>query len=417
MFFRASGGGPVSALLIQGGRLFDPALGLDAVGDLLIVGERIAAVGKAGAAESVEVIEAAGLWVLPGLMDIHVHLREPGQEQKETIATGTRAAAAGGFVAVACEPNTVPPRDTPERLAEVLAIAGRQAVARVMPKCAITVGQEGKELTDFSALRRAGAVAASDDGFSVREESVMREAMAAAKRAGLPLTVHVDELEMVERDIALAAELDCAVHFSHVSLAGEVEIIARARLRGLPVTGEATPHHLSLCAEEAPEGDPNFKTNPPLRSPRDRAALRRALAVGVISVIASDHAPHAPEEKAQPYQEAPPGVIGLETTVGVIWSDLVHAGRLEAAAAVRAMTVGPAKVLGIEACALREGVRADVTLLDPDHEWVVEPTRFESKARNCPFARRRLRGKVVATIVEGRVVMREGSLLAAGGAE
>ncbi len=405
----------MSALLIQGGRLFDPALGLDAVGDLLIRRDRIAAVGKASRARSVEVIEAAGLWVLPGLMDIHVHLREPGQEHKETIATGARAAAAGGFAAVACEPNTSPPRDTAERVGEVLEIARRDAVVRVLPKCAITVGQEGGTVSDFAALRAAGAGAASDDGFSVRSPEVMREALAAAKRAGLPLTVHVDGPEMVERDIALAAEMDWGVHFSHVSLAEEAELIARARRRGLRVSGEATPHHLALCADDAPKGDANYKVNPPLRSARDRTALRRAVAAGAISVIASDHAPHAAEEKALPYEEAPAGVIGMETTVGVVWTDLVHPGLVGAVLAVRAMTAGPAEALGLEPPALRKGARADVTLLDPDREWVVDPARFESKARNCPFAGRTLRGKVAATIVEGGVVMRDGELLVGAG--
>jgi len=410
----------VSGLLVKGGRLFDPASGLDAVGDVLIRGDRIAAVGEVEATGSEEVIEAGGLLVMPGLMDIHVHLREPGQEHKETIASGTRAAAAGGFTTVACEPNTEPPRDTAQRVAEVLEIARREAAVRVLPKCAITVGQRGEELTDLEVLRQAGAAAASDDGFAVADMGVMRQAIAAAKRVGLPLTVHVDGPGMVERDIGLAAELDGQVHFSHVSLGDEVELIARARQRGLHVSGEATPHHLSLCVEEAPKGDANFKMNPPLRSARDRAALRLGLSAGVISVIASDHAPHSPEEKALPYEEAPPGVVGLETTVGVIWSDLVQSGRLDAETAVRAMTVGPAVVLGLQgrrhAPALRVEALADVTLFDPDREWTVGPERFESKARNCPFAGRKLRGRVVVTIVGGRVVMREGSIMKLGAA-
>jgi dihydroorotase len=407
----------VNDLLVTGGRLFDPASGLDEVGDLVMRAGRVAAVGEVERKGSEEVIDAAGLLVLPGLTDIHVHLREPGEEHKETIATGTRAAAAGGFTAVACEPNTSPPRDTPGRVSEVLETAAREAAVRVLPKCAITVGQQCREVTGLVALRAAGAVAASDDGFSVRDTKVMREAMLAAKRAGMPLTLHVDGPEMVERDIELAAELDWGVHFSHVSLAEEAELIARAQGHGLRVTGEATPHHLSLCVDDAPEGDTNFKMNPPLRSPMDRAALRHALGAGVISVIASDHAPHAREEKAGPYEDAPPGVIGLETTVGVVWTELVRCDRISASTAVRAMTAGPSQVLGIEAPALREGARADVALLDPDGEWVVEPEGFESKARNCPFAGRKLRGKVVATIVRGRVVMSEGDLMEPGGAE
>jgi len=410
----------VSGALIRGGRLFDPVSRVDGVGDVLIEDGRVAAVGEAVSVEA-EVLDARGLLVVPGLLDMHVHLREPGQEHKETVASGTRAAAMGGFTAVACEPNTSPPRDTAERVAEVVEIAERDGAVRVLPKCAITVGQEGRELTDFAALRGAGAWAASDDGFSVRDGGVMREALAAAKRTGMPLTLHVDGPEMVERDIGLAAELEWGVHFSHVSLAAEVELIARAQGRGLPVSGEATPHHLALCAEDAPMGDASFKMNPPLGSAEDRAALRKALVEGVICAIASDHAPHAPEEKARPFEEAPPGVIGLETTVGVIWTDLVHAGLLAERAAVRAMTAGPLEVLGMlggrDAPALRIGARGDVTLLDPEHEWTVEPERFESKARNCPFAGRRLRGRAVGTVVAGRVVMREGCIAAPGAIE
>jgi len=407
----------LSGLLIEHGRLFDPGSNLDAVGDLLIREGRIAAVGRAERSGAERVIEAEGLLVVPGLMDIHVHLREPGQTHKETIASGTRAAAVGGFTAVACEPNTDPPRDTPERIGEVLGLAEQTAAVRVLPKCAITVGQQGRALTDLAALREAGAVAASDDGHSVADDEVMRAAMAAAKQSGLPLTLHVEGPEMVERDIGLAAEAEWAVHFSHVSLREEVELIARARARGLRVSGEATPHHLALCAEEVPAHDANFKMNPPLASKADREALRKALAEGVISVIASDHAPHAREEKAAGYEQAPPGVVGLETTVGVIWTQLVHAGLLTWETAVRAMTAGPAAALQMAAPALREGAAAEVTLIDPEHEWTVDPVRFFSKGANCPFAGWRLRGKAVATIVGGRVTVWEGMMTQAGAAE
>jgi len=404
----------VADLLVRGGRLFDPASGIDAVGDLLLSGGWIAAVGAAEARGSEEVIEAAGLLVTPGLIDMHVHLREPGQTHKETVASGTRAAAAGGFATVVCEPNTVPPIDTPERVAEVTDIARRGAVVRVLPKCCITRGQQGREVADLAALRAAGAAAASDDGFSVEDAAVMRDAMAAARAVGIPLTVHVDHVDLMERDIALAAEFDYAVHFSHVSLAKEVELIARARGRGLRVTGEATPHHLSLCADDAPANDTNYKMNPPLRSRRDRNALRRALADGTIAVIASDHAPHSLTEKAAAYDKAPSGVIGLETTIGVIWTDLVHAGLLSAQIAVRAMTAAPAAVLRIESPALRPGAPADVTLIDADASWTVEPDRFYSLSRNCPSAGRRLKGKAVATVVGGRMAMREGVVLGVG---
>ena len=407
----------MSKLLIEDGRLFDPGLGLDEVGHVLIEDDRIISVGPVVAVsetQGVELVEAEGLWVLPGLMDLHVHLREPGQEHRETIASGTLAAAAGGFAIVVAEPNTTPPRDTAARVEEALALFSGHGVVTVLQKCCITVGQQGRQVADMIALAQAGAAAASDDGFSVRDPEVMAAAFVAARVASLPLTLHVDGPEMVERDIAMSDAYDWPVHFSHVSLAEEVELIAKAQERGLRATGEATPHHLALCAEEAPRDDANFKMNPPLRSARDREALRKALAAGVISVIASDHAPHSPVEKAAPYEEAPFGVIGLETTVGAIWTELVHKGLLGAAAAVRAMTLGPAGVLKLEAPALKEGAPANITLLDPYHEWVVDAERFYSQGRNCPFAGWRLKGKAVATIASGRLVFWEGMIMDPG---
>lgn len=404
-------------LLIRGGRLFDPAAGLGAIGDVLVRDGVIADTGEVGEGLTGEALDAAGLWVLPGLMDIHVHLREPGQEHKETIATGTRAAVAGGFTAVACEPNTVPPCDSAERLRAVIETARRTAVARVLPKCAVTAGQKGRELADFKALRSAGAVAASDDGVSVKDGRVMRAAVLAAKEARLPLTLHVDGPAMIERDIGLAAEAGWPVHFSHISLADEAELIAKARAKGLPVSGEVTAHHLTLSADDAPGDDPNLKMNPALAAARDVAAVRRALADGTLTVIASDHAPHSPSEKALPYADAPPGVIGLETTLAVVWTHLVQAGDVSPDTLVRALTAGPAEVLGLPAPSLREGAPADITLFDPNRTWVVDPERFRSKARNCPFAGQELRGMVVATLVGGRVAMREGSILGAGAAQ
>jgi dihydroorotase len=405
---------PGAGLLITGGRLFDPASGLDGPGDLLTRNGSIVAVGDVTPAGAEEVIDASGLWVLPGLIDLHVHLREPGQEYKETIATGTRAAAAGGFTTVVCEPNTAPPCDTPERVGRVMQIAEHDAIVRVLPKCTITVGQQGAEVTDLAALRSAGAVAASDDGFAVGSAAVMREAFARAKAAGMPLTVHVDGPAMVERDIGLAEELGWPIHFSHVSLAEEAELIARARSHGLPVTGEVTPHHLALSRDDAPSNDANFKMNPPLASAADRAAVRSALAAGVLTVVASDHAPHSSEEKARGYDKAPAGVIGLETTVAVLWTYLVHTGRVTPDVLCRAMTAGPASVLGIVAPALREGAPADLVLFDPERAWVVDPEQFYSKARNCPFAERKLQGRAVITIRSGLIIMREGSIVEPG---
>ncbi len=406
----------MSDLLIARGRLFDPASGLDAPGDLLIRDGAIVSVGEATGVVVAEVLDASGLWVFPGLMDLHVHLREPGQEYKETIAAGTRAAAIGGFTTVVCEPNTVPPCDTPERLRRLEGIARNRAIVRVLPKCAITVGQEGRQIADLAALRNAGAAAASDDGYAVQNEMVMRDAFAWAKEAGLPLTVHVDGPRMVERDIGLSAEIGWPIHFSHVSLAEEAELIARARAHGLSVTGEVTPHHLALSVEDAPKRDTNYKMNPPLASSADRAALRSALTAGMLTVIASDHAPHSTEEKALDYDKAPAGVIGLETTLGVLWTWLVHVDRVAPAVLIRAMTAGPAEVLRLESPALRQGAPADVVLFDPDHYWVVDPEQFQSKGRNCPFSGHKLRGRAVMTIRGGQIIMRDGSIANSGAA-
>ncbi len=400
----------MSDLAIVGGRLFDPASGSDAPGDLVVRDGMIVSVGEP-ASSAREVIDATGLWVLPGLIDMHVHLREPGQEYKETIASGTRAAAAGGFTTVACEPNTSPVCDTPELVRRVHDIAQHSAVVRVLPKCAITAGQHGRGVADLAALKAAGAVAASDDGLAVHDASVMREAFVRAKEASIPLTVHVEGPEMVERDIVLSAEIGWPIHFSHVSLAEEAELIARARAQGLHVTGEAAPHHLALTADDAPDGDANYKMNPPLASAADRAAVRSALSAGVLTVIASDHAPHSSEEKAQSYDKAPAGVIGLETTLGVLWTWLVHHQRVTPDVLVRAMTAGPAEVLHIDAPALRPGAPADIVLFDPERSWVVDPDLFESKGRNCPFVGHKLRGRAITTIRAGRVVMRHGEIL------
>ena len=407
--------GRPSGLLLRGGRLLDPSSGLDDEGDLLIRDGVIAGVGGDQPRGDAEVVEAKGLWVVPGLMDLHVHLRQPGEEQKETIATGTAAAAAGGFAIVVSEPNTLPPVDTPQSIIMVQAWA-EGAPAAVWPKCCLTRGRAGHEVASFAALRQAGAVAASDDGDSVTDERVMREAFQMAKASDMPLTVHVDTVALMERDVRLSGEIGWPVHFSHVSLETEVALLAAAQERGLHVTGEATPHHLTLCADDAPAGDASFRMNPPLRTRRDCEALRGALAAGVLSVIASDHAPHTPEEKARPYEEAPPGVIGLETTLGVVWTTLVHAGLLSAGRAVWAMTEGPARVLGDEPMLrLQRGALGAVSLIDPDHVWTVEVDRFHSKGRNCPFAGWRLRGRVKRVTLRGVEAYRDGEVLAQPG--
>lgn len=394
----------MSVLLIQGGRILDPARRFDAPGDVLVREGQVVELGPHIAAADAQVIGASGLVVAPGLQDCHVHFRQPGQEDKETIATGSRAAAAGGFTAVVCEPNTVPPLDNADGLSAFYRAAQRDSVVRAYTKACITRRQEGMRLTDFEALAERGAVAFSDDGRAVESREVMRAALEAA-RGKYRLTVHVDEPDMVARDIELAAETGCALHFSHISLAESARLIRAAKARGIPITAEVTPHHLALCADDVPAGDANFRVTPPLRSRQDMEAVRQALAEGVIDVIASDHAPHTPEEKARGWEDAPPGMVGLECALGVALMTMVHGHAMSLTDVVAKMTSCVAPLLGIPGGALRPGAPADITIFDPDAGWVVEPTRFHSKGRNCPFAGRTLRGRPVITIVGGRLVM------------
>lgn len=419
--------------LIRGGRLVDPASGLDAPGDLLIAQATIAAVGRVEAPGDAQVTEARGLIVCPGLIDMHVHLREPGFEHKETIATGAAAAAAGGFTAVCAEPNTDPPVDSPERVADAMGRAARSALVRVYPKACLTKGQAGKRASDAGRLKAAGAIALSDDGEPVLSDRVMGEALRRAAQACLPVTTHCEEsprsrafrpgprayeaeADLVRRDVGLLAGLSASLHFSHLSLAESMESLAEASAHGLGVTAEVTPHHCLLSVDEIPDRDPNFKVNPPLRSRADRDAVAEALMAGVAQAVASDHAPHTPEEKAKGWEEAPFGVIGLETTLGVMLTAFVHSRRMSLIDLLAKMTCNPARILRLAAGRLSVGAAADVTLIDPDAEWVVEPRDFRSKARNCPFAGRPVRGRAVGLFIGGRAVMRDGEILAAASA-
>jgi len=416
-------------LLIRGGRVVDPSQGLDAQADALVRDGRVAHVGEAVAdpPPEAEVIEAAGLVVAPGLVDLHVHFRQPGQQWKETIATGSRAAAAGGFTTVVCEPNTRPPVDAPKMLEGLRRLAARDALVRVYFKACITEGQRGQRVVAVQSLKLAGAAALSDDGEPVLDGAVMARALDEARAHDMVLTPHCEESpvsrqaapapepyarepELVSRDVALAARHGGRIHFSHISTADSARLIAEAKRSGHAVTAEATPHHLTLSSEDAAADDANAKMIPPLRSKADVEAVRRALAEGVVDAVASDHAPHAPKEKALPYDDAPFGVIGLETSLGVVLTELVHSGLISLEQAIERMSAAPARILGLEAGTLAVGSRADIVVFDPAHEWTVEPDRFLSKSRNCPFAGRTLRGRAVTTIVGGGVVMREGAI-------
>ncbi len=399
-------------LAITGGRVLDPVRTLDVVGDVLIDDGKIMGVAAPGEGPRARaVVDAAGLWVTPGMIDMHVHLREPGGEHKETIASGAAAAVAGGFTTVAAMANTDPVNDDVEVTRWIRARAAEAALARVLPIAAVTKGLAGEELTDFAALRQAGAVAFSDDGMPIIRESVMQRALAAAAELGAPIIAHEEdrtrsdggEADMIARDCVLAAAVGARLHVAHVSTAAGIAHIRRARAGAKGISAEATPHHFMLDASAVERHGANAKMNPPLRDPADVEAVRAALADGTIAVIASDHAPHHADEKARGLENAPFGIVGLETALGLTLA-LVHAGVLSAATAVRALTLGPARVLGLPGGQLTRGAAADVSLLDPELRWRVDPAAFRSRSRNTPFAGVELRGRAVGVCIGGRLI-------------
>jgi dihydroorotase len=419
-------------LAITGGRVLDPVRTLDVVGDVLIDDGKIVGVAAPGEGPRARtVLDATGLWVTPGMIDMHVHLREPGGEHKETIATGAAAAVAGGFTTVAAMANTDPVNDTVEVTRWIRARAAETALARVLPIAAVTKGLAGEELTDFAALRQAGAVAFSDDGMPIVRESLMRRALAAAAEVRAPIIAHEEdrvrsagavmhagpcaerlgvrgadaegEASMIERDCALAVALGARLHIAHVSTAAGIAHLYRARAAAKGISAEATPHHFMLDAGAVERHGPNAKMNPPLREPSDVDAVRAALADGTIEVIASDHAPHHADEKARGLEAAPFGIVGLETALGLTLA-LVHAGALSAAAAVRALTLGPARVLGLTSGQLTRGAAADVTLVDPELRWRVDPAAFRSRSQNTPFAGVELCGRALGVCIGGRLI-------------
>lgn len=408
--------------------------------DVLINEGKVEEIGQEIVAPGASVIDAQGKVLVPGLVDVHVHFREPGQEYKEDLRTGSFAAAAGGFTTVIGEPNTTPPIDTPSRLRRLLDEAERKSIIHFYSKAAITKGLMGKNLADIVNLKKAGAKAISDDGNPVPTRTLMRNALLKAMECGIPVSPHCEESAsyrekmlhhqmlyvspgarpytaeagFIQRDIELAEATGSPVHFSHVSLAKSVEMIANAKKRGVKVTAEVTPQHLVLTDQMAQEIGPNAKVNPPLRSDEDVAAIREGLASGAIDIIASDHAPHSPEEKNRPWDQAPFGVIGLETTLGVILTFLVRPRLLTLNQAIEKMTIMPARIFGLDQLgvgSLGAGVKADLTLIDLDRKWKVEASRFFSKGRNCPFDGWELYGKAILTLVDGRIVARDGNIV------
>ncbi|HLY38415.1 MAG TPA: dihydroorotase [Candidatus Binatia bacterium] len=418
----------MSRLLITGGTVVDPIAGTAAPGDVLIDGDRIA---SAGAADDAETLDARGLLVVPGLVDMHVHLREPGYEYKETIATGVAAALAGGFTSVACMANTEPPNDSAAVTQYILDRARIAQGARVYPIGALSFGLKGERLAEIGEMHRAGIVAVSDDGRPVMDAGLMRRALEYCRMFDLPVIAHEEdhhlaaggvmnegvtsirlglrgmpaaaEEVMIARDIALTRLTGGRLHVAHVSTAGAVQLIRDAKAAGLRVTAEVTPHHLFLT-EDAVEGyGTNAKMAPPLRTRADVDALRAALADGTIDAIATDHAPHHPDEKDVEFDHAANGIVGLETALPLALR-LVGEGVLDLPTLVARMTVGPARVLGIPAGTLAPGAAADVTLIDPERRWRVEARGLRTKSRNTPFDGWEMTGRAVAVLVGGRLV-------------
>lgn len=425
----------MSSLLIHGGRLVDPSQDLDGSYDLLIEDGAVAKIdGKIQKPKGAETIDASGQVVTPGLIDIHVHLREPGQEYKETVRTGTMAASAGGFTAVACMANTVPVNDNRSITEHILLEARRCGYARVYPIGSISKGMKGEELSEIGEMVSAGAVAVSDDGLPVMNAELMRRALLYAQHYDIPVIQHAEDLTltgkgvmhegewstrlgligipgsaedvMVARDLILTEDTRGRYHVAHLSTARSLDLVRLGRSRGLNVTCEVSPHHLILTDEEvAKTGFSTFcKMKPPLRSESDRAALVQGLVDGTVDCIASDHAPHHRDEKDVEFDKAPFGILGLETTLSLCLDRFVHAGALALPRLVELLSTGPARVLGIPGGTLKPGSPADVSIFDLDGEVTIAAAGFYSKSRNTPFDGWKLRGRPVATVVEGRKV-------------
>ncbi len=420
-------------LLIRGARIVNPARHEDYIGNILIAGDRISAVSEHACDPDAEVIDAHGLTAVPGFVDLHVHLRDPGFTDKEDILSGCRAAAAGGVTSLLCMPNTKPAVDTPETVRYILDKA-KDADAHVYVAAAITKGLGGAELNDLEALRKAGAVALSDDGRPVVDTACLAEAMCRAPELGMLAAAHCEDLYLAKkwylnegeiskqlglpgvpaaaedcgtaREIAVAAAYDVPVHICHVSTRTSAALIRDAKARGVKVTAETAPHYLLLTDKELLKRDADYRMNPPLRAEEDRLAMIEAVRDGTIDAIATDHAPHTPAEKAD-FLKAPNGSVGMETSFAASYTALVKTGVLTLAELVERMSVRPAQILGIEAGVIGAGEIADIALIDEHEEWLVDPDKLHGKSRNTPFKGMTLTGKVKATVCGGRVIYSE----------
>lgn len=422
-------------LLLRGGRLLDPSRNVDETGDIFIADGKIEGSGaNFGTPGDAVVIDCAGCIVSPGFIDVHCHLREPGREDVETIASGARAAAAGGFTAVCAMPNTDPVTDNQAAVGFIIRQAQRAGAARVHVIGAISVGQRGETLAEFGEMVAAGAVAMSDDGRPVISAQLMRTALEYARSFGIPVIDHCEEPTLAKggsmnegivsarlglkgipseaeeimaiRDILLARRTGGHIHLAHMSTHGSVELIRWGKDRGINVTAEVCPHHISLTEERVLSYDTNAKMNPPLRTAKDVEALREAVRDGTIDMIATDHAPHHYDEKEREFADAPNGIVGLETALAVSVTSLVETGHIDFVTLVEKMSCAPARLFGLPGGTLAAGSVADVTVFDPQVKWRVEPSEFVTKGRNTPYAGERLSGRAVCTVVDGRIVHR-----------
>jgi dihydroorotase len=420
------------SLLIKKARVIDPASKRDKVGDIFVRDGKIVSSLSASEKKGAKVIDARGLVAVPGLVDIHVHFREPGQTHKETIETGSRAAAAGGFTTVVCMPNTSPPADNAGTIQYIVDAARRGAIVKVLPTGCITVGMKGDTLSPIGSLKRAGVVAITDDGDCVQSNELMSRAVEYAKMFDLPVMDHCQDRSMTEgavmnegnvsirlglhgwpnaaedlivsRNVILSSYTGAHIHMQHISSAQSVDILRKAKADGVRVTAEATPHHIALTDEALSTYDTNFKMNPPLRTEADRRAIIAGLRDGTLDCIATDHAPHTDYEKDKEFDYAPNGVLGLETALPVVLEILVAQNKFKLAHAIDLMTRQPARVLGLQAGTLGVGAAADICIFDPTEKWTYDARAGQSKSANSPWSGRTLRGRVRTTIVDGRIV-------------
>lgn len=421
-------------LLIKGGRIVDPAHQVDQVSDLLIENGRVAQIGPALDLPCDQIIDAAGLAVAPGLVDMHVHLREPGFEGKETVVTGCAAAAHGGVTTLVAMPNTRPAADCPEIIGLVRGKAAPTGV-NVLPAGAVTVGQQGQALTDFAALKRAGVPALTDDGVPIQNLALLRQAMVRARELGLPILDHCEDKDMVQnyavnegavsrqlglpgrpavaeelqimRDVMLAEDTGAHVHICHISTGKAVDIVRQAKARGVSVTCETCPQYFTLTEDEVLRQGTMARVNPPLRTEADRAAILAGLIDGTIDAIVTDHAPHRADEKARPLPDAPSGMVGLETSLALSLTRLYHGGHLTLSRVIALMSAAPAGLLGLPKGRIGVGDDGDVVIFDPDEEWVIDKNQFRSMGRNTPFHGFAVKGKVKYTISSGSIIYQE----------